>query len=344
MTTETMRALVQLHDGYSGRQEGPQIDRLEPYVMMQEIAVPEPGPGKVLIKVAMAAINPSDLHFIKGEYGQPRRKGVPAGFEGVGTVVSGNGPHAESLVGKRVAFTVGLDGSGTWADYAVTDAVNCIPVRPDMRDEDAAAHVVNPLTAMAMFDLVEQSGTKSFVMTAGASQVSKLMLSLGREAGIKPIVTVRRPDVANHLKELGAAYVLDEKSPDFMKEFSAISAQEKPRMLIDAVANQISADLFFAMPNRTQWLVYGKLDMSAFDMTRIATLVFTGKTIAGFWLVEWFRTTPPERQMAVIAKVQERFVSGLWTTEVSDIVPLGEAMDAMPKALHRRAGKVMIRP
>ncbi|MDO6965367.1 alcohol dehydrogenase catalytic domain-containing protein [Rhizobium alvei] len=101
MTTETMRALVQLHDGYSGRQEGPQIDRLEPYVMMQEIAVPEPGPGKVLIKVAMAAINPSDLHFIKGEYGQPRRKGVPAGFEGVGTVASGNGAYAESLVGKR---------------------------------------------------------------------------------------------------------------------------------------------------------------------------------------------------------------------------------------------------
>ncbi|MDO6965366.1 zinc-binding dehydrogenase [Rhizobium alvei] len=250
----------------------------------------------------------------------------------------------KALSASGVAFTVGLDGSGTWADYAVTDAVNCIPVRPDMRDEDAAAHVVNPLTAMAMFDLVEQSGTKSFVMTAGASQVSKLMLSLGREAGIKPIVTVRRSDVADHLKELGAAYVLDETSPDFMKEFAAVSAQEKPRMLIDAVANQISADLFFAMPNRTQWLVYGKLDMSAVDMTRIATLVFTGKTITGFWLVEWFRTTPPERQMAVIAKVQERFVSGLWTTEVSDIVPLGEAMAAMPVALNRRAGKVMIRP
>jgi hypothetical protein len=48
--------------------------------------------------------------------------------------------------------------------------------------------------------------------------------------------------------------------------------------------------------------------------------------------------------MAVIAKVQKRFVSGQWKTEVSDIVPLGEAMDAMPKALNRRAGKVMIRP
>jgi hypothetical protein len=214
----TMKALIQLHEGYSGRNEVPHIETLEPYLAAAEIAVPEPGEGEVLIKVAMAAINPSDLHFIKGEYGQPRRKGVPAGFEGVGEVVKAKGAYGESLVGKRVAFTVARTGSGAWADYAVTDATTCIPVRPDMRDEDAAAHVVNPMTAMAMFDIVKKSGAKSFVMTAGASQVSKLMLSLGKEQGIVPIVTVRRADQVAYLKDLGAGHVLVETDADFMEQ------------------------------------------------------------------------------------------------------------------------------
>ncbi len=59
---------------------------MEPFIEDGEIAVPEPQDGQVLIKTRLANINPSDLHFIKGEYGQPRRKGLPAGFEGVGDV------------------------------------------------------------------------------------------------------------------------------------------------------------------------------------------------------------------------------------------------------------------
>jgi NADPH:quinone reductase-like Zn-dependent oxidoreductase len=339
-----MKALIQLHDGYSGRSEGPQIDKLEPYLSFGDMAVPEPGEGQVLIKVAMAAVNPSDLHFIKGEYGQPRRRGFAAGFEGTGTVVSGKGQYAESLVGKRIGFTTGATGTGCWADYAVADASGCIPVRPDLRDEDASALIVNPLTAVAMFDIVRKSGAKSFVMTAGASQVSKLMLGLGKDHGIAPIVTVRRSGSEDYLKELGAAHVLVETDVDFMDKFAAICKAEKPIVLIDAVANQISANLFFAMPNRTKWVVYGKLDMSAVDVSKIATLVFTGKTITGFWLVEWFRSTPVEEQIKVIAEVQERFVSGKWHTDVAAIVPLTEAMEKLPVALNSRAGKVMIRP
>ena len=153
-----MFALVQKHDGFSGTREGPRIDDLGLYLDAARIPTPQIEDGQVLIKVAMASINPSDLHFIKGEYGQPRVKGAPAGFEGVGEVVSGNGSRAEALVGERVAFTVQTPTSGAWAEYAVTPAAVCIPVRDDMRDEDAAGHIVNPLTALAMFDIARKAG------------------------------------------------------------------------------------------------------------------------------------------------------------------------------------------
>ena len=77
---DTMFGLVCRHDGFSGTQEGPAISSLDPYLEAKEIDVPEPGDGQVLLRVMMASVNPSDLHFIKGEYGVPRRAGVPAGF------------------------------------------------------------------------------------------------------------------------------------------------------------------------------------------------------------------------------------------------------------------------
>lgn len=340
----TMHALLQKHDGYAGTQTGIVFDTMEPFIELSEVPVPTLAEAQVLIRMRLANINPSDLHFIKGEYGQPRRKGLPAGFEGVGDVVAGKGRHAESLIGKRVAFSVSMDGSGSWADYAVTTAHNCIPVRPDMQDVDAAGHIVNPLTAMAMFEIVRKSGAKSFILTAGASQVSKLVTSLARDEGYRPIVFVRRREMVEPLKALGAAHVLVETDPDVLKQFRALSHEEKPRIMLDAVANQLSCDVFFSMPNRANWVIYGKLDASAISARELGQFIFMGKSITGFWLTEWFRNAPPEEQIRVIGEVQQRFVDRRWTTDVAEIIPLANAIEKLPAALAARAGKVLLSP
>lgn len=341
---KTMHAVLQKNEGYSQTQTGLHFDSMAPFVEFAEIPVPEPKEGQVLIRMRMANINPSDLHFIKGEYGQPRRKGFPAGFEGVGDVVAGVGQQAESLVGKRVAFSVAMDGSGSWADYALTSAHNCIPVRSDMQDVDAAGHIVNPLTAMAMFDIVRKSGSKSFVLTAGASQLCKLIIPLAKDEGFRPIVFVRRKETIEPLMELGAAHVLLETDSGVMEKFKAVSREEKPRVMLDAVANQLSCDIFFNMPNRANWVIYGKLDASAITARELGQFVFMAKTISGFWLTEWFRTTPYAEQMRVIAEVQQRFVDRRWTTDVAEVIPISQAVEKLPAALAARNGKVLLTP
>jgi NADPH:quinone reductase-like Zn-dependent oxidoreductase len=341
---KTMHALLQKHDGYSGTQTGIVFDTMQPYIELAEIAVPDMRDGQVLIRTRLANINPSDLHFIKGEYGQPRRKGLPAGFEGVGDVIAGHGRYAESLVGKRVAFSVSMDGSGSWADYALTAAHNCIPIRPDMQDVDAAGHIVNPLTASAMFEIVRKAEAKSFILTAGASQVSKLVTSLARDTGFRAIVFVRRREMIEPLKALGAAHVLVESDPDVLDQFRAICKVEKPRVMLDAVANQLSADIFFAMPNRANWVIYGKLDASAISARDLGQFIFMSKSITGFWLTEWFRDTSAEEQIRVIGEVQARFVDRRWTTDVAEIIPLKNAIEKLPAALAARAGKVLLSP
>lgn len=340
----TMNALLLKHDGYSQSQEGPSIETLEPFLEYKQIDVPTPGEGQVLIKVGLGNINPSDLHFIKGEYGQPRRAGVPAGFEGVGTVVAA-GEGAQAIIGKRVAFYVVAHGSGAWAQYALTDVTSCIPLRSDLRDEDAATLFINPLTAIAMFEEVKKSKAEAFIMTAGASQLCKLIAGLASEEGMKPISIVRRNEQVEQLKSYGNSYVLNVNDDSFTKDIAKIIKTEKPRVLLDAVADQASSAIFDAMPNRARWLVYGKLSNEPPQLNQIGQLIFMDKSIEGFWLVKWIRNTPAKDQMAAIAKVQELFATGKWKTDISAIVPLETSFDDLPAALSgMNTGKVMIRP
>src|SRR6187402_1075007 len=104
VTPSDMQALLLKGDGYSREPYGSASEAMEPYVALGSIAVPQPGPSQLLIKVRLASINPSDLSFIRGLYGQPRKQGQPAGFEGVGVVAAaGSDAAAQALVGKRVA-------------------------------------------------------------------------------------------------------------------------------------------------------------------------------------------------------------------------------------------------
>lgn len=335
---DTMRSLIQLHDGYAATQSGPQIDDLAPFLTFADVALPTPGKGQALIKVHLAAVNPSDIHFIKGEYGQPRVKGVPAGFEGVGEVVGGDTP----LSGQRVSFFA--TASGAWAEYALTDASGLVPCRPDLAEVDAAGQLVNPLTAIAMFDLVKDSGAESFVLNAAGSQLGKLLIALGRDHGSKPIAVVRRAAQADALKALGAAEVIVSGEDGALETAQALFRDLKPRVLLDAVGDQFIADLFFSMPNRARWVNYGKLSTDAPALTQLGQLIFQSKQIEGFWLTRWMKTVDPARIPVAFMEIQERFVSGAWKTDVAGIVPLSTAMDKLPAALAQTDGKAFIDP
>tara|TARA_R110002020_G_scaffold48855_7_gene139552 strand:- start:1068 stop:2105 length:1038 start_codon:yes stop_codon:yes gene_type:complete len=340
----TMNALILKQDGFAPRREGAAIDTLEPYLDYGSMAVPKPGPGQVLVKVRMASVNPSDLYFIKGEYGQPRVRGAAAGFEGVGDVVGGQGLYARWLKGKRVAFVGGVSGSGAWAEYIVVPAAMCVVIRKAMRDEDAAGHVVNPVTAWTMFDIVKQSGTKSFIFTAAFSQLGKLMAGIARDNGYAMIAIIRKQSQEAPLRELGAAHVLIQSDPEFEAKLAALCKSDKPRILLDAVANQQAADIFMAMPARARWIIYGKLDTEIPLIRETGQLIFMDKKIEGFWLTKWFKHASILEKLRTLRAVQNRFISGAWKTEVVATVKLADAMQQLPGALKRGDGKVMLVP
>ena len=336
----TMFAVLQTHDGYADTATGPVIEAARDWLTEAEIPVPQPEPGQVLIRLRTSSVNPSDIHFIKGEYGQPRVKDTPAGFEGCGDVVA-TGAGAEALSGQRVAFVAA--NAGAWAEYVVTPAQMCIPLRPEISDEDGSAQIVNPLTAMAMVDIARGAGD-SFVVSAATSQLGKLMCSLGRDLGLKPIALVRRADAIDALKKQGAHEVLVTTDPDVSQKFVALSKELKPRVFLDAVADQVSEQIFCAMPNGARWVVYGKLSAELPKLTQTGQLIFMGKRIEGFWLTQWMTSTPPADQGRVVGEVQARFADGRWKTDVSERLALRDVVSNLADALKKGDGKVIITP
>lgn len=339
---EKMHGLVLKEDGFSGTSEGPAILSLEPYLDYEELEVPQPGDGQVLIRTIMASVNPSDMHFIKGEYGVPRRKGLPAGFEAVGEVVKA-GKGGEKLVGTRVGFFG--SASGAWADYAISEVSMCVPVADEVRDEDAAALLVNPLTAIAMYELATQNDNTCFIMTAAASQLCKLIAGLAKEDGTSVISIVRRDEHVDRLEQYGATHVLNSEAPEFQLELQNLIKEHKPRVMLDAVTDQISSDIFTAMPSHARWVVYGKLSSDNPKINQMGQFIFMNKRIEGFWLSKWMKDVSSDRLKEAGRKVQELYASGKWQTDVAETITLKEAHTKMPAALSKmNTGKVMLVP
>lgn len=146
--------------------------------------VQKPGPGQVLIKVHSAALNPSDILFMRGKYNVKVKYPYTPGWEGSGTVIgSGPGMFAEWLVGKRVAFNkqfevASFHWGGAMAEYIVTDIRGIIPIADDVTFEQAASLFVNPLTALGMVDRIKELGCKATIITAAASQIGRMLIKL----------------------------------------------------------------------------------------------------------------------------------------------------------------------
>lgn len=338
-----MRGLLLRNGGGVGREGyvGNQLDRPGDYLELGSLPRPVPGPGQILIKVRRAAVNPSDITFIQGFYGQPRVKGQPAGFEGVGTVVeAGPGLMGRFLKGRDVAFYVTPDGSGSWAEYAVTQAAAALPLKKGVSDRDAAGLIVNPITAAAMLEMVKPKA--AFVVSAAASQLGKFMAGLSRDQGKKMIALVRREEPVEKLKKLGAAYVLNEANAEFSDQLATVLEKERPVIFLDAVAGHGSAKVHQAMGDNARWVIYGKVDASPAELLDPAEMIFQNKSVEGYWTTTWVAKTPFLHKLRVFGEVQNRFRDGRWTTDISAELPLENAIEHLAQALERPDGKVQI--
>lgn len=309
---------------------------------VETIELPSLQRGDVLIKIAAASINPSDLVFLRNQYGIKKKLPIVPGLEGSGTVMaSGGGFMASRLVGKRVACRAPEAGHGTWAEYMVCSAEACIPLLKEVSLEQGASLIVNPLTAWLF--LQQTKGHRAFVQTAAASALGKMLVRLAKSEGVPAIHVVRRPEQIDRLKAIGAEHVLNSEDPDFSSQLTALAEELQATIAFDAVGGALTAKVLQGMPKGSRAMVYGALAGQNVEVGP-ADLIFKGKSVGGFWLTQWVKHMSLPAKLKMMYQVQKRLGSDL-KTDVRARYPLERWLDALEDyKAHRSAGKVLLTP
>lgn len=307
---------------------------------VEEVERPAPGAGQVLVKMRARTINPSDLLTVRGLYGSLPVPPATPGLEGMGEVAEVGEGVGHLRAGQRV---ISLGVPGTWADYIVAPAAQLIPVPDAVSDQTAAQFVVNPLTAwiMTVEELALQPG-EWLLQTAAGSTLGRVVLQIARQRGFKTINVVRRREQAEELKALGADEVICTDDEDIPERTGEITGKEGLRKAIDAVGGETGAAVMRSLGRGGVMLVYGGLSGRAMPIDG-GRMIFTSSTLRGFWLGEWMRSAPPERQQAVTAEMLRSMATSEIVPPVEAEYPLSEVLAAVAHSERPgRSGKVLL--
>lgn len=278
----------------------PNADITQASITVEEVPMPVPKSGEVLIRVVAAPVNPSDYgewsNVASGDGGavfEPRA----VGKEGSGVVVaSGGGLYANSVVGSNVGFITTTKGQGSYAEYTVVNAITGIfPLPNTVKVEDAASHFVNPYTACGFLDIVKTrhaytgngKGKPGMLHTAAASQLGQMLVKLCLQEKVNLINVVRREEQAEILRGLGAEHIIVSSVEGWEARLSALITELNVHIAFDCVAGEMSGKLLDLLPQKGLLVVYGKLSSEGCSGIQPLDLIYRKKMIEGFYLGAW---------------------------------------------------------
>ncbi|MDF2978194.1 MAG: Zn-dependent oxidoreductase [Actinomycetospora sp.] len=285
---DTMRAAVITAFG------GPEV------LELRTVAVPRPGDGEVLVRVAAAALNNTDLWTRRGAYGLPGDPDALAGWRGpvafpriqggdiAGEVVAVGAGVDAARVGERVlvdpafydgpgpdASPVGLLGSeadGGFAEYVVAAADRAHDVSSSPLDDDELACLpVAYGTAAGMLARGRIGAGETVLVTGASGGVGLAAVQLGVARGAR-VVAVTAPGKDDVLREAGAAAVVH-RGPD--PEAVAAAVADAAGVPLDAVVDVVGGPLLPALLPRVRdggrWVIAGAVGgpSVALDLRRL---------------------------------------------------------------------------
>jgi NADPH2:quinone reductase len=206
---------------------GPEVLKLE------DRPTPEPGPGQALLQIGATGVNFIEIYQREGRYKLPLPCGI--GGEGAGTVVAIAPDVTEVKPGDRVAW---LDGSGSYATHTVIPAVKLAPVPAGVTLEQAAAVMVQGLTADALTSRTHAVKPGDRVLVhAAAGGAGRMFCQIAAMRGATVIGTVSSEAKARVAREAGAAETIIYTKEDFEAEVMRITGGHGVNVVYDSVGH-----------------------------------------------------------------------------------------------------------
>jgi NADPH2:quinone reductase len=294
-----------------------------------ELPDPTPGEGEVLVDVARSGINFADTHATRNDYLAEQALPLIPGAE-----ISGTTPD-----GRRV---VALLGSGGYAQKVAVHEAVLVPVPDPVSDEQAAALLLQGLTAMALVrDCARLQEGETVVVEAAAGGTGSLSIQLAKRAGAKVIALASSEEKRKLCSELGADETVDSRSEDL----GAAIREANDGKRVDAVLHMSGGDAFDAefgiLAPFGRMVVFG---IASREQREVSTgaLLRGSKAVIGFWLAHLLGR---DVIAPMIRELLGAVASGELEVTVGDVYPLTEAAQAHEDLMARRtSGKLLLDP
>ncbi len=184
--------------------------------------VREPGEGEVRVRVAAAAVNPTDIGLRNAGGGDLEPPWTP-GMDAAGTVES-LGPGVSGLTpGDRVmaAMTPRRPEGGAQAELVVVPAASVVPIPDGATLEEAATLPMNGLTAMLGLERLGVAAGDTLAVSGGAGLLGSYVIGLAHERGLR-VIADAKPQDEELVRSFGADVVVP-RSDDFAAAVRAVA-------------------------------------------------------------------------------------------------------------------------
>ncbi len=238
----------------------------------EDVPIPEPDEGEVLIKVGAAGINNTDIWTREGAYGtedDPEssggwRRGESIGFpriqgldiagriSGVGNGVPGSRIDERVLVDFEIysgkeeglvnADIIGSERDGGFAEYVTVPAENAREINTTLTDEELATFPTAYLTAEHMLNRVRVAEGETIFVTGASGGVGSALVQLARVRGAR-VVALVGPGKEDMARDLGAEAVVTRGAENLSE--AALDALDGHQfdVVADVVAGGVFAEL-----------------------------------------------------------------------------------------------------
>ena len=319
------------------RQTGPPAEVLE--METDSLISQAPDPGQVLVRILAAPINPADLNTLEGTYGVKPALPATPGIEGCGVVEISN--SAEFEEGDRVIF---LRRSATWASHTTVPGETLYKLPLGIDPLQAAMLKVNPATAWRLLHGFGQLDNGAWIaQNVGNSAVGRCVIQLARDLGIRTISFVRRPELIDELRELGANHVFLDDDPGLTSALEVLGGANAA-LAFNAVGGDSALRLMKLLREGGSHIAYGAMGRKPLTIPN-GLLIFRDLQIRGLWVSRWIEHAPVDEVHGVYANLAARVAAGKLVQPVDSTFPLEEFQEALARlAAPERSGKVLFVP
>lgn len=306
---------------------------------LEDLPVPEPKSGEILIRVQACGINFADTLIRKNQYVYTPSLPFTPGFEVAGTIEQLGADVQSFSVGQRVVTF--LRGGG-YAEYTVAPQELTVALPEKVDFDTGAAIPVTGLTAFLMLkELAQLDATKTVLIHAAAGGVGSQAVQLAKILGAKHVIaTAGSPEKLELAKSLGADTPINYQDADWQEQVMQATDGKGVDVILEAVGGDIFHKSLECLAFRGQLIVYGRSSGSTvFDPI---VLLDKSRTITGFSLYD-FLAGPLYGQ--ALSALFDYLNQGQLKVQIGGVFPIEEASKVHQLIESRSSqGKLILKP